>query len=97
MLILSVHGLHQDGYFQQPQREAASSLRHRWVAAMALVVVHALLIVSLLLVHAAVKATSVAAASGGAGLREELLDMPQAIENVIEVNTICSSFSAAPA
>lgn len=75
----------QDGYFTQPSREAASALRHRWVAAMALVAVHALLIVSLLLVHAAVKATSAPAVSSGvAGLGQELLDMPQRIEDVLE-------------
>ena len=75
----------QDGYFTQPSREAASALRHRWVAAMALVAVHALLIVSLLLVHAAVKATSVPAVSGGvAGLEQQLLEMPQRIEDVLE-------------
>ena len=75
----------QDGYFAQPSRESASALRHRWVAAMALVAVHALLIVSLLLVHAAVKATSVpAASSAAAGLAQELLDMPQRIEDVLE-------------
>ena len=52
---------------------------------MALVAVHALLIVSLLLVHAAVKATSVPAASSGvAGLEQQLLDMPQRIEDVLE-------------
>ena len=77
--------LAQDGYFTQPSREAASALRHRWVAAMALVAVHALLIVSLLLVHAAVKATSVPAVSSGvAGLEQQLLDMPQRIEDVLE-------------
>ena len=52
---------------------------------MALVAIHALLIVSLLLVHAAVKATSVPAVSGGvAGLEQQLLEMPQRIEDVLE-------------
>ncbi|KAK9839253.1 hypothetical protein WJX81_004396 [Elliptochloris bilobata] len=76
--------MRRDGYFQQPTREAASALRHRWLAAMALVAVHALLVVSLLLVHAAVKATSVPAASSAGGLGQELLDMPQRIESVLE-------------
>jgi len=74
----------QDGYFQQPQREAGGALRHRWLAAMALVAVHALLIASLLLVHAAVKATSVPSPSHATGLAEELLEMPARIEGVLE-------------